>query len=294
MQNSTEGKKLRWHFFLFFIPVFLWIMIMFVLPQGELLRLSFLVPDYTQEEIVNNISLENYTNFFQEPIYWRTFVRTAIFSILITLIDLMVALPIAFYITKVVGLKFKGMILILTMLPFWVSGLIRIYGWITFLRESGVLNTTLMNLGLLDSPLPMVYNDASMILCLSYTTILYMIIPIIGVMDSLDDSYIEAAYDLGAKKPIIWIKIIIPHCVPGIISGSIVVFMYAMGSYMTPKLVGGKNSLWFTEQIYDKFIHSDNWNQGAAFGLILLIASFIVIGIALKLSKQTLNEVVAK
>lgn len=294
MKNSAEKKKLRWHFFLFFTPVFLWILFMFVLPQGELLRLSVLVPDYTQAEIVNNFSLDNYINFFNEPIYWRTFARTTIFSILITLIDLIVALPIAFFITKVVGLKYRGLILILTMLPFWVSGLIRVYGWITFLRESGVLNTVLMNVGLLDSPLPLVYNDMSMILCLSYTTILYMIIPIIGVMDSLDNSLIEAAYDLGAKKLIIWFKIIIPHCVPGIISGSIVVFMYAMGSYMTPKLVGGKNSLWFTEQIYDKFIHSDNWNQGAAFGLLLLVLSFLIIIIALKLSKQKLNEVVSK
>ena len=294
MKKSTEKKGPRWHFFLFFTPVFLWILFMFVLPQAELMRLSFLVPDYTQEEIVSNFSLENYSNFFVEPIYWRTFLRTMLFSILVTLIDLAIALPIAFFITKVVGLKYKGLILILTMLPFWVSGLIRVYGWITLLRESGVLNTVLMDMGLLNSPLPMVYNDLSMILCLSYTTILYMIIPIIGVMDSLDNSYIEAAYDLGAKKPIIWFKIIIPHCVPGIISGSIVVFMYCMGSYMTPKLVGGKNSLWFTEQIYDKFIHSDNWNQGAAFGLLLLVLSTIVILIALKLSKQKLDQVVSK
>ena len=294
MKNSTDKKRFNWQFFVFFIPVFLWILIMFVLPQGELLHLSFLVTDYSQDDIVSKFSLGNYANFFNEPIYWRTFIRTAVFSILITLIDLVIALPVAFFITKVVGLKFKGLILILTMLPFWVSGLIRVYGWITFLRESGVLNTTLMNIGLLDSPLPLVYNDASMILCLSYTTILYMIIPIIGVMDSLDDAYIEAAYDLGAKKTVVWYKIIIPHCVPGIISGSIVVFMYAMGSYMTPKLVGGKNSLWFTEQIYDKFIQSDNWNQGAAFGLILLVLSSVIIGIALKLSKQKFNEVVAK
>ncbi|MFO7692538.1 MAG: ABC transporter permease [Vicinamibacterales bacterium] len=292
--KSSSDKKTSWHFFVFFIPVFLWILLMFVMPQGELLRLSFLVSDYSQDEVIKKFSIENYYNFFLEPIYWRTFVRTAIFSVLVTLIDLVVALPVAFFITKVVGLKYKGLILILVMLPFWVSGLIRIYGWITLLRESGVLNTTLMSLGILSTPLPMVYNDVSMILCLSYTTILYMIVPIIGVMDSLDDSYIEAAYDLGAKKAIVWFKIIIPHCVPGIVSGSIIVFMYSMGSYMTPKLVGGKNSLWFTEQIYDKFIHSDNWNQGAAFGLVLLVVSSVFIGIALKLSKQKFSTAVAK
>ena len=113
-------------------------------------------------------------------------------------------------------------------------------------------------------------------------------------MDSLDDAIIEAAYDLGAKKPIIWFKILIPHCIPGIISGSIIVFMYAMGSYITPVLVGGKNSLWFTQQIYNQFIHYFNWNQGAAFGLLLLFLSSLIIVISLKLSGQKLDEVVKK
>ena len=291
MKNSSEKNKLRWHFFVFFIPVSLWVLIMFVLPHADLIRLSFLTSDLVGDP---KPTLQNYTNFFTEPIYWVTFVRTAGFSIVVTLIDLVIALPVAFYITKVVGIRYRGLIVILTMLPFWVSGMIRVYGWITMLRESGVVNSFLIKSGVISTPLQMIFNDTSMILCLSYTTILYMIIPIIGVMDSLDDAYIEAAYDLGAKKPIIWFKILIPHCVPGIVSGSIVVFMYAMGSYLTPALVGGKNSLWFTQQIYNQFIHYFNWNQGAAFGLLLLVLSSLIIGIALKLSKQKLNEVIGK
>ena len=291
MKNSTNKIKLKWHFFIFFIPVFLWILIMFILPHVELVRLSFLTSDFVGEA---KPTLQNYTNFFSEPIYWLTFVRTALFSILVTIIDLIIALPIAFYITKVVGLKYRGTIVILTMLPFWVSGMIRVYGWITMLRESGVVNSFLLETGILNAPLQMIFNDTSMVLCLSYVTILYMIIPIIGVMDSLDDSLIEAAYDLGARKPIVWVTILIPHCVPGIISGSIIVFMYAMGSYLTPALVGGKNSLWFTQQIYNQFIHYFNWNQGAAFGMLLLVLSSLIIWITLKLSKQKLNEVVAK
>lgn len=291
MKKSNEKSKLKWHFFVFFVPVFLWILIMFILPHAELVRLSFLTSDFVGKATP---TLQNYTNFFTEPIYWVTFVRTAVFSIVVTLIDLVIALPVAFYIAKVVGLKYRGLILILTMLPFWVSGMIRIYGWITMLRESGVVNTFLIKIGIVSAPLHMIFNDTSMILCLSYTTILYMIIPIIGVMDSLDDAIIEAAYDLGAKKPIIWFKILIPHCIPGIISGSIIVFMYAMGSYITPVLVGGKNSLWFTQQIYNQFIHYFNWNQGAAFGLLLLFLSSLIIVISLKLSGQKLDEVVKK
>lgn len=291
MMNSNKKNKLKWHFLVFFIPVFLWILVMFVLPHVELIRLSFLTSDFVGKA---KPTFQNYLNFFDEPIYWLTFVRTAIFSVVVTLIDLLIALPVAFYIAKVVGLKYKGLIVILTMLPFWVSGLIRVYGWITMLRESGVANTFLIRAGIINSPLQMIFNDTSMILCLSYTTILYMIIPIIGTMDSLDDALVEAAYDLGAKKPIVWFRIIIPHCVPGIMAGSIIVFMYAMGSYMTPVLVGGKNSLWFTEQIYNQFIDYFNWNQGAAFGLLLLVLSSLIVGISLKLSRQKLNEVASK
>jgi spermidine/putrescine transport system permease protein len=111
-------------------------------------------------------------------------------------------------------------------------------------------------------------------------------------MESLDDSLIEAAYDLGAKKLTIWKEIIIPYCMPGIMSGSIIVFMIALGSYLTPKLMGGKSSLWFTEQIYNQFILYFNWNQGSAFGFLLLLLSSVIIWIALKLTGQKLSDVV--
>ncbi|MCL2481734.1 MAG: ABC transporter permease subunit, partial [Spirochaetaceae bacterium] len=104
--------------------------------------------------------------------------------------------------------------------------------------------------------------------------------------------YIEAAYDLGANKITIWRKIIIPHCMPGIMSGSIIVFMIVLGSFLTPNLMGGKSSLWFTQQIYNQFIIYFNWNQGAAFGFLLLLMSSLIIWIALKLSGQNFKEVV--
>jgi spermidine/putrescine transport system permease protein len=111
-------------------------------------------------------------------------------------------------------------------------------------------------------------------------------------MDSLDNSLIEAASNLGAKKLAIWWKIIIPHCITGIMSGSIIVFMLVTGSYITPALMGGKNSLWFTQQIYNQFIIAFNWNQGAAFGFLLLLISSIIVGLSLKITGQKLGEVV--
>lgn len=138
----------------------------------------------------------------------------------------------------------------------------------------------------------MLYNDATMIMGLIYTNMLFMVIPIIGVMESLDDSLIEAAYDLGAKKTAIWAKIIIPYCLPGIMSGSIIVFMLVLGSYLTPKLMGGKNALWFTEQIYNQIITYFNWNQGAAFGFLLLLMSSLIIFVALKITRQKFTKVI--
>jgi spermidine/putrescine transport system permease protein len=211
--------------------------------------------------------------------------------VVVTLIVLTVALPIAFYTTKIAGVKVQGFLLVLLLLPFWVSELIRVYGWMIILRESGVLSSFMLSLGLWKEPVELLYNDIVMIMGLVYTTLLFMVVPVISVMESLDDSLIEAAYDLGANKITIWRKIIIPYAMPGIMSGSIVVFMIVLGSYLTPKLMGGKNSLWFTEQIYNQFITYFNWNQGSAFGFLLLLLSSGIIWMALKLTHQKLSDV---
>jgi spermidine/putrescine transport system permease protein len=158
------------------------------------------------------------------------------------------------------------------------------------LRESGVINHFLLSLGILEQPVEMLYNDISMIMGLVYTSMLFMVVPIISSLEGMDDSLIEAAHDLGASKFIIFFKIVIPYTAPGITSGSIVVFMLALGNYLTPNLMGGKNSLWFTEQIYNEFIASFNWNQGAAFGFLLLLLSSLIIWLGLKLSKQELGK----
>ncbi|UCH21699.1 MAG: ABC transporter permease [Deltaproteobacteria bacterium] len=282
-------RKFRWGLFFFLAPVFLWLVLLIVLPQIDLLIMSFRAEDDLGDMVW---SISNYFNFFDEPIYWLTFVRTAIYSILVTLLTFTIALPVAFYITKVVHPRFQGFLTLLLLLPFWVSELVRVYGWMILLRESGVVNHFLLKLGVLGKPVEMLYQDSTMILGLVYTSMLFMVVPLLAVLDSLDNSLIEAAYDLGANMWTILFKIIIPHATPGIVSGSIVVFMLTLGNYLTPNLMGGKNSLWFTEQIYNQFIASFNWNQGSAFGFLLLFLSSIVIWLGLKLSRQKLGKVV--
>jgi spermidine/putrescine transport system permease protein len=288
MKNSRK-RKIGWGFVIFFTPVFLWLSLLFVLPHLELLRLSFLGTDYYGK---SGVTLENYAAFFKEPAYWLTFARTAVYSIIVTLIILMIALPMAFYITKVVGLRVRGLLTLMIVVPFWVSVLIRVYGWMIILRESGIINRVLIGLGIWKTPLEMLYNDASLMVGLVHTNLLFMLVPIIGVMDSLDNSLIEAGSNLGAGKLMIWWKIILPHCMTGIMSGSIIVFMLVTGSYITPALMGGKNSQWFTQQIYNQFIIAFNWNQGAAFGFLLLAISSLIVWVALRITGQKLGEVV--
>ncbi|MDI9371303.1 MAG: ABC transporter permease [Synergistaceae bacterium] len=279
-------KSSRAGFYFFFTPVALWLGLLIVLPHLELLRLSF------SSSGSDGFTMVNYSAFFKEPIYWLTFVRTAGYSILVTFVAMALALPVAFYITKVAKVRASGFLMLLVLVPFWVSELIRVYGWIILLRESGVINQLFVSLGLIDKPVEMLYNDVTMVMGLVYTSMLFMVVPVIGVMDALDDALIEAAYDLGASKTAIWRTIIIPHCAPGLVSGGIIVFMLALGSYLTPNLMGGKNSLWFTEQIYNQIILYFNWNQGAAFGFLLLLLSSLIIWLGLKLTGQKLKDVV--
>jgi spermidine/putrescine transport system permease protein len=130
-----------------------------------------------------------------------------------------------------------------------------------------------------------------MILGLLYMSMLFMVVPVMSTLESLDDSLIEAASDLGASKWTIFRTIIIPYSMPGIVSGAIIVFMLVIGDYLAPNILGGKSSLWFTEQIYNKFLTTFNWNEGAAFGFLLLMLSSGIIWLALKLSGQKLDRV---
>ncbi|HSC70314.1 MAG TPA: ABC transporter permease, partial [Candidatus Methylomirabilis sp.] len=230
-------------------PAALWLLLLIVLPHVDMFLLSI-----RPKGPRGALTLANYTRFFAEPIYWNTFARTAVYSILATLLTLVMAFPVAYFIAKMARGRGKGVLFLLCLLPFWVSELVRTYGWMILLRESGVLSGFLVWTGLAAKPVEMLYNDVAIMIGLIYTSMLFMVVPLVTVLDSLDDSLIEAAYDLGGTAPSILREIVIPHAMPGIAAGSIVVFMLTLGNYLTPTLLGGKESLWFTEQIYNQFI----------------------------------------
>ena len=272
-------------------PALVWLFGLIVLPHVDLAILSLRARVAPGEYAP---SLRQYETFIDEPLYWHTFVRTAVMSMIATLFTLLLAFPIAWTIAKIARGRTRSLMFVLCLIPFWVSETVRTLGWMILLRESGVLPALLVQMGLTDVPVELLYRDATILVGLVYTSMLFMVVPLIGALESLDDTLIEAAYDLGGNGWSILRQIIIPHAAPGIVAGCIVVFMLTLGNYLTPTLLGGKNSLWFTEQIYTQFITRFNWEQGAAFGFLLLVLSSAIVWLGLKLSGQQFGDVMRR
>ena len=288
---AVTTPQARLMLFLLLAPALLWLIGLIVLPHLDLAVLSLRERVAPRQYV---LSMAQYRTFIEEPLYWHTFVRTASMSILATVMTLLLAFPIAWTIAKLVRGRTKSVLLVLCLIPFWVSETVRTLGWMILLRESGVLPGVLVQLGLTDMPVELLYRDATVLVGLVYTSMLFMVVPLISALESLDDTLIEAAYDLGGNGPSILRQIVIPHAAPGILAGCIVVFMLTLGNYLTPTLLGGKNSLWFTEQIYTQFITRFNWEQGAAFGFLLLGLSTAIVWLGLKLTGQKFGEVMQK
>lgn len=287
--RSLFAEKLG--LFLLLAPAVLWLGMLVILPHVEIAILSF------SERIAPRVyafGFGNYLEFLGEPIYWRTFARTAFLSILVTLITLVISFPVALYIAKFARGKSKPLLFLMCLIPFWASELVRTLGWMMMLRETGVLSFLLQKAGLASGPVEMLYNDASVVLGLVYGGMLFMIVPLTNALESLETAQIEAGYDLGGSHLTVLRRIIIPHAMPGIVAGSIVVFMLTVGNFVTPVMLGGKNGLWFTEQIYSQFITRFNWPQGSAFGFMLLLLSTVIVWLGLRLTGQGFSETLRK
>ena len=272
-------------------PAILWLGALIVLPHADLAVLSLRERIGPRHYVP---SVAQYRTFFTEPLYWHVFVRTAVMSVIATLLTLILAFPIAWIIAKLARGRASSLLFIVCLIPFWVSETVRTLGWMILLRESGVLPTLLVKLGITSVPIELLYHDATILVGLVYTSLLFMLIPLVSSLESLDNSLIEAAYDLGAGGFTTLRTIVIPHAAPGITAGCIVVFMLTLGNYLTPTLLGGKSSQWFTEQIYNQFITRFNWEQGAALGFLLLGLSTSLVMIGLRLAGQRFGDVMRR
>ncbi|WP_136635484.1 ABC transporter permease [Pseudooceanicola onchidii] len=286
---SRDASRLS--LILLFAPFVLWIGLLIILPQVGIGYTSL------REKISWNeysFGLKNYVDFLGEPVYRNTLLRTAWMSILVTALALVMGFPIAYYIAKIARERSRAALFLMCLIPLWVSDLVRAYGWIVLLRETGVISTALVKWGIINQPIEMLYNDMTVIIGLVYTVILFMIVPLVSTLQGMDDALLEAGYNLGGSRLTVLRRIIIPYAMPGIVSGCIITFMLTAGSYLTPILLGGKNSSWFTEQIYNQFITRYNWESGSAFGVALLVFTSFVVWAGLRLTGQSLATTVAK
>ncbi len=281
----------RLGFWLALTPFLLWVLLIVVIPHIDLFLVSL------RERVAPRVyatGLANYAGFLNERVYVMVLLRTVIFSILATLMTLLIAFPVAYYIAKIARGRGRTLLFMVCLLPFWVSELVRVFGWMIILRETGVLSTALQWAGLVNGPVEFLYNDVAVMIGLVYTSMLFMVVPLISTLDTLDDALVEAGYDLGGNGFVVLREIVIPHATPGIVAGSIVVFMLSLGNYLTPTLLGGKNSQWFTAQIYSQFITRFNWEVGSAFGFVLLAVSSLIVYLALRATGQSLSSTLGK
>ncbi len=246
----------------------LWLLLFVVVPGGILLVYSFCQRDEIGG-VVFDFTLENYQRVF-DAVYLRIFARSIGYAALTTAICALVGYPVAYYMARSPeGLRNK--LLLLVMIPFWTSFLIRTYAWITILKQEGLLNGLVQGMGLGIGPFNLLYTPTAVVIGLVYAYLPFMILPIYGSAEKLDNSLIEAAYDLGAGPVRAFSAVIVPLTLPGIAAGTLLVFVPAIGMFAITDLMGGAKVPMIGNVIQNQFRLANNWPFGAALGVIFML-----------------------
>ena len=201
--------------------------------------------------------------------YLSIIARSVWLSLITTVLSLAVGFPTAFFMATR-GRRWRTLLVFMVTLPFWTNLLVRNYAWILILRDHGTINGLLLSLGIIDQPLPLLHNQFAVAVGLTYSFLPFMVLPIYSSLEKIDLRLVEAAFDLYADRWRVLRKIIVPLAVPGIVAGSILVFIPSLGSYVTPELLGGGKTLMVGNLIGHQFGAARNWPFGAALGLFLL------------------------
>lgn len=284
------------------VAVGLWVMFMIVLPLLYMVDFSFrnnLVPSEVGGP--NDVhTLKNYAYLLlgrkgdEELLNWLhlgVFVRTIAASIFVTLLDLAICYPIAYYMAQVAKGGRARLLVLCLILPFWVNEILRAFAFRILFGTSGVINSALIGVGLLDEPIDFIRADVALYAGLSYAYILMMVFSLYNAIESLDHNQIEAARDLGSPWWRIHWRVVMPHAKPGIASGCTMVFMLAAGALAAPQILGGPSSLWFTQVIYDWFNQGANWPQGSAYAFVLLASCLVFVLAVMRIFKVRLGEI---
>ncbi len=253
---------------LLLIPAGGWLFVFFLAPLAIVLVYSFLERG-TYGGVEWAFTTENFQRVF-DMLYLGTFLSSAKIALLTTVIAMLVGYPIAYFIATRPA-KMRGTLLMMLMIPFWTNFLIRTYAWLTLLRtNTGLINVTLMNLGIIDDPLPLFGNTFAIVLGLVYGWLPDMILPIYAALDRLDHSLVEAAEDLYASGWKTFFRVIFPLSLPGVIAGSMLVFIPSLGAFVTPAILGGGKTLMIGNIISNQFLAAHDWPFGSALSMLMM------------------------
>src|ERR1700722_4273702 len=252
----------------FLLPARIWMALFFAAPLAIVCAYSFLTRgDYGGVE--QPWTTENFTRL-ADPLYLAILWRSVWIASLATALCACFGFPLALFIS-LAGRR-KNLYLQLVLLPFWTSFLVRTYAWLFILRDTGLVNTVLMRIHLIASPVQFLYNDGAVLLGLVYNFLPFFVLPMYATLERLDPALIKAAADLGARPWATLWRVIIPVSVPGIVAGSVLVFIPCLGAYLTPDLLGGGKTVMLGNLIQNQFTTARDWPFGSAASLVLLMA----------------------
>ncbi|MCF3577000.1 ABC transporter permease [Planktothrix agardhii] len=269
--STLETRKTR-NLLILLLPATIWLLIFFIIPLIIVLVYSFLERG-TYGGVTWEFTLKNYQRLVND-LYLNIFWRSLGLASLTTLICLIIGYPLAFFIATS-STRWRNLLLFLVIIPFWTNFLVRTYAWIIILRSEGMINTILQSLSLIQEPLNLLFTPFAVIVGLIYGYLPFMILPLYATIERLNFSLVEAAQDLGANHIRTFFGIILPLTLPGIIAGSILVFIPALGAFITPDILGGAKTVMVGNLIQNQFLQARDWPFASALSMGLMVLVLI-------------------
>lgn len=272
----------------FVFSPYIWLVLFFFIPLAIIFKISISVSEWGmppyQDIFVNkdgfkiNITLENYIDILSDFYYIRSFLNSILLALIATFFCILIGYPLAFYIATS-DIKLRNILLVLVIIPFWSSFLLRVYAWKIILQNNGILNLILLKIGIISEPLQLLYNQYAVIMGIVYTYLPLMILPLYGYLNKFDLNLIDASKDLGVNRIKSFFRVILPLSLPGIIAGSLLVFIPVVGEFIIPEMLGGSDKLYYGKILWEEFFVNRNWPGASALaftGIIVLVFPIIV------------------
>ncbi len=297
--DATFRERL-WKKFIVFIP-YLWLLLFFLTPFLIVFKISLadpLVaqPPFTplfQKSVETGLSIyttfDNYLYLFQDSLYLVTYINSVKLAFISTCFCLLIGYPIAYGIARSPQ-PTRNILLLMVVVPFWISFLLRVYAWMGILKTKGLLNGLLLWTGIIDQPLELLYTDTAVYIGMIYSYLPFMILPLYANLEKLDIRLLEAAADLGARPWKVFKDITLPLSIPGVIAGCLLVFIPAIGEYVIPALLGGADTLMIGRLLFDEFFMNRDWPVASAVAIVLLMLLVLPIVYFQKRQNQELLE----